>query len=453
MFEDREQRDTAEQHAFSPEPSVHRDALPAGSQDPMMELPEIPERPQEQPPVAPQAQAVPPRRSSGGWKRFAAAVALVAMGAGVGSATTWALARKFRMESLPIGYVQQSGTAKTIAETPFESGRSVIPEIYRRVAPATVKIDVEARRGLSRGQGSGSGFVVDPTGYILTNNHVVEGATSITVKFLDGTTLEGKVVGTDKYRDIALIKVDPGNRTLVAAPLGDSDKVEVGELAVAIGSPFGQEFTVTAGIISAVNRTIREEGSFFGIPGGIQTDAAINPGNSGGPLLNANGEVIGINTAIETGSAYFRGNVGIGFAIPINAAKEILPTLKAGKAVEYAWLGIQMTDLTADLAARIGTSAKEGVVVLDVYENSPAAKAGLKPAAVSRRGSVVSADVIVEIDGQPMKSTTELQRYVQSKKVGDTVTLTVLRGQEKLTLQAKLEARPEDWSAFGEDEP
>lgn len=380
--------------------------------DPVLELPEIPAASAEEPAV----HAVSAGNRRGGWRIFAAALALVAMGAAVGGATTWVLADLWRANQTPIGYLGGAEGLKAVSQIPQES-LSVIPDVYRRVAPAVALIEVDTRQST----GNGSGFVVDPRGYLLTNYHVINGALRIRVKFVDGTTLEGKVVGADPYKDLAVIKVDPGNRTLVAVTLGDSDQVEIGELAIAIGSPFKYESTITAGIISGLNRGLRGEGNPFVIEGVIQTDAAINPGNSGGPLLNSRGEVIGINTAIE---GPVRGNVGIGFAVPVNAAKDILPRLIAGEPVQYPYLGVGQDSVT--------TSTVRGVRIDVVYEGTPASQAGLR-----------SGDIVTEIDGVAMLQFEDLARFIQTKRVGDEITLTVLRGRERLTLKATLAARPE----------
>ncbi|MDB4893980.1 MAG: serine proteinase, partial [Firmicutes bacterium] len=304
---------------------------PTPANDPMMELPEIPGAGLAEPLFPAQAAEPPARKSASGWKLFTAGLALVAVGAGVGSATTLGLSSKIQRSMLPIGYTGAISTPRTVsAQSTPEGGVSVIPGIYQRVSPSVVAINVTTTRGRRTGQATGTGFVVDSKGYIMTNAHVVDGATQIQVKFVDGTILDAKLVGSDTYQDMAVIKVDPGNRGMIAATLGDSDKVQVGELAVAIGTPFQQEFTVTAGIVSALNREVSEGTSSFTIKGAIQTDAAINPGNSGGPLINGNGEVIGINTLIDTGNTGINGNIGIGFALPINAAKTILPKLITG---------------------------------------------------------------------------------------------------------------------------
>lgn len=438
--------DTSRQAAPTPAPARAQEPAPAQEPaDPMMELPEIPAAGQAEPAFPAQAAEAPTRKSASGWKLFAAGLALVAVGAGVGSVTTLGLSSRIQRSMLPIGYTGAISTPRTVAaqSTP-EGGTSVIPGIYQRVSPSVVAINVVAQRGQRQGQATGTGFVVDGRGYIMTNAHVVDGATEIQVKFVDGTVLDAKLVGADKYQDMAVIKVDPGNRGMIAAALGDSDKVQVGELAVAIGTPFEQEFTVTAGIVSALNREVQEGASAFKIKGAIQTDAAINPGNSGGPLINDSGEVIGINTLIDTGNTGINGNIGIGFALPINAAKAILPKLISGEKVQYAWMGVGLGELTPDVAQQIGTDAKEGAVIGDVYPNSPAEAAGIKGMAVNRRQQPVAADVVTAIDGQPVKTASDLVNIVGGRKIGDKLALTVARGKERLTLTVTLAARPDN---------
>ncbi|HYF78889.1 MAG TPA: trypsin-like peptidase domain-containing protein [Symbiobacteriaceae bacterium] len=419
---------------------------PVPQADPVMQLPEIPvTAAPAAPPFYPEAPQAPASKKSGsGWKLFAAALALVGVGAAAGGATSWAVAKQYMATHAPIGVTaSMPSNLKAIAETNAEVAASVIPSIWQKVSPSVVKLEVESRQGTLRGSGTGSGFVVDSAGYIMTNHHVIDGATSIKVKFVDGTVLDGKVTGSDPYKDVAVVKVDPGTRPLVAAELGDSEKVQVGELAVAIGNPFGQEFTVTAGIVSAINRTLNEtniNNPIFEIPGGIQTDAAINPGNSGGPLLNANGQVVGINTLIDTGDTMVEGNLGIGFAVPINLAKELLPALKEGKSVGYAFLGVEPLALSKQVATQLGIDATEGIVVQSVTEGSAAEKAGLQEPV--RLGRTLTADVITAIDGKPMTSENDLYRFMASKKPGDVVKITVLRGKEQLELTATLGERP-----------
>jgi serine protease Do len=272
----------------------------------------------------------------------------------------------------------------------------------------------------------GSGFLIDYGGkkYLLTNNHVVEGATSINVVFPDGKQFTGEVVGQDGELDVAALRVKGDTRGLPTVQLGDSDKIEIGDWVVAIGNPLGLQHTVTAGIISALDRTVPKpdgNGYFYHM---IQTDAAINPGNSGGPLVNAAGEVIGINTAIAAGSE------GINFAIPINRVKRILPQLIEEGRVTRAWLGIYIKDITPDLADYFGVQPGEGVLVNDVVQGSPA------------EGLLQRGDVILSVNGKPVHNTDELQQEIMFRKVGETVTLGIMRQGQQMSVQVRLGERP-----------
>ncbi|HLO03766.1 MAG TPA: trypsin-like peptidase domain-containing protein [Symbiobacteriaceae bacterium] len=401
-------------------------------------LAQLPEIPRNQEPIEGLSltlpDEMPPRRKKGGfWGKAIAVVALVALGAGVGSATTASMISRYNKQNTPIGVPQSWSSQKTTISEQIYNGSTVVSDVYKRVGPSVVSLEVRT----ARGGATGSGFVVDPSGYILTNHHVIEGARTIKVHFLDGTELNATLVGSDSMQDLAVVKVDPGNRTLVAAPLGDSGKVEVGELAIAIGAPFGVENTVTAGIISGLNRTLDESGG-ASIKGVLQTDAAINPGNSGGPLLNAKGEVIGINTAIE---GPVQGNVGIGYSVPINTAKELLPELKAGNKV-YPWLGVSLQDMDSNAAKVLNTDVTEGAVIVDVIEGTPAEKAGVQLPASTPRGVIVSADIIIAVDGNKVAKAQDLINYVRTKKVGDKITLEIARGKERVKITATLEARP-----------
>ena len=276
----------------------------------------------------------------------------------------------------------------------------------------------------------GSGFIIDPKGYILTNNHVVKGATEIKVKLHDGSTYNAKLVGADPKTDIALIKIDPKGKKLAVAKLGDSDKVEIGEWVLAVGNPFGLSYTVTAGIISAKGRIIGE-GPYDNF---LQTDASINPGNSGGPLIEARtGEVIGINTAIVAQAQ------GIGFAIPINMAKEILPQLKTKGKVIRGWLGVYIQALTPELAKSFGLKEAKGAVITQVIKDSPAEKAGLK-----------EGDIIIEYNGKKISELRELPRMVAATPPGTTVTIKVLRNGRPKTLKVKIGTMPEEEATLGE---
>ncbi len=259
----------------------------------------------------------------------------------------------------------------------------------------------------------GSGFIIDKEGYILTNNHVVEKASAIKVKLKDGKEYDAKIVGRDSKTDIAVIKIATKNGVTVA-PIGDSDKLEVGEWVLAVGNPFGLEHTVTAGIVSAKGRVIGQ-GPYDDF---IQTDASINPGNSGGPLFNLQGEVVGINTAIVSGGT------GIGFAIPINLAKALLPQLKSKGKVVRGWLGVVIQKVTPELAKSFNLNESEGALVSDVMEDSPASKADV------RRG-----DVIVSFDGHQIKDMEQLPRLVAGTEVGKKVKLGLIRDGKKIEVE------------------
>ncbi|HKB27339.1 MAG TPA: DegQ family serine endoprotease [Methylomirabilota bacterium] len=279
------------------------------------------------------------------------------------------------------------------------------------------------RRPREEQRTSGSGVIVDPKGYILTNNHVIENAQDVTVRLSDGRKLAAKVVGRDPKTDLAVLKVDaPG--PLPVAELGDSDHLRVGQWAIAIGNPFGLDRTVTVGIISA---TARNRVGVTQYENFIQTDASINPGNSGGPLLNLDGKVIGINTAIVAAGQ------GIGFSIPINQAKDVMRQLIAGGRVVRGWLGIAIQDVTDELSGTFGVKEREGVLVADVMKGGPAEAAGVRPG-----------DVIVELNGAPIKEVPELQRRVAGVAPGQVARLTVLRDRQPVRLSVKIGEMPAD---------
>ncbi len=274
---------------------------------------------------------------------------------------------------------------------------------------------------------AGSGFIISPDGYILTNNHVVEKADKITVRLNDKREFTARVIGTDPQSDVALIKIDGNN--LPVLPLGDSDKIEVGEWVIAIGSPFELNQTVTVGVVSAKGRNrmgINDYENF------IQTDAAINPGNSGGPLLNIYGQAIGINTAIFSRSG---GYMGIGFAIPINMAKTIEQQLRKYGKVTRGWLGVVIQDLDEDLAKSFGLDRAQGALVSEVSDNSPAAKAGL------RQG-----DVLVAYNGTPLTNVADLRNKVAMTAPGTRVTLELIRDGHKKKVEVTIGEQPSDFS-------
>lgn len=296
-------------------------------------------------------------------------------------------------------------------------------------------------------QGEGTGFVWDKGGYIVTNNHVVEGSTKVEVVFTDESIAKATVVGQDPGSDLAVLKIDVPASKLQPIPLGNSDNLQVGQLAIAIGNPFGQESSMTSGIVSAVGRTIQGGNNRFSIPKVIQTDAAINPGNSGGPLLNRQGEIIGINTQILSRGG---SSAGIGFAVPINTAKKVVPALIKGGSYEYAWLGISGQTLTPEISKLKNLPADvKGALVLNVAQDSPADKAGLKGIAndaTSIDSFATSGDVITTINGQPLNDMEALIAYLASDtRPGDKAKLTVIRANgTSETLTVVLGSRPQE---------
>ncbi|GAB4416793.1 MAG: trypsin-like peptidase domain-containing protein [Anaerolineae bacterium] len=310
--------------------------------------------------------------------------------------------------------------------------------------PDTPQSEEQPREFFDRGLGTG--FVWDADGHIVTNHHVVADATDIEVIFANGETVKAELLGSDPNADLAVIKVDLPASELQPVTLGDSDAVKVGQLTIAIGSPFGQEFTMTSGIVSAVGRTIRSGNALFSIPEAIQTDASINPGNSGGPLLDRDGAVIGINSQIlsRTGS-----NSGIGFAVPINTAKQVVPTLMKGENYEYAWLGISGGTLTSEVAEFMKLpEGTQGALVIAVTQDGPADEAGLvgsdKTLTVAGQEYQLGGDVITAINGQPVKTMDDLISYlIRETRPGDTAELQVIRpnGQQK-TISVTLGVRP-----------
>ncbi len=329
------------------------------------------------------------------------------------------------------------------------SDESTITAIYAKAAPAVVEIEVTSQsttgRGGSRSMGGqGSGFLVDTSGNILTNNHVVEGATSVQVIFNDGHTASATVLGTDANDDLAVVKVD-ASALGGATPLTlNTTAVQPGQTAIAIGSPYGLTNSISVGIVSGVNRKV----SGSNLTGMIQTDANIQPGNSGGPLLNSSGEVIGINTAFEGQGT------GIGFAIPTSLASKLLPDLKASKQIARPWIGISGLDLNQAQATTLGLNINQGVYVVSVVSGSPAEKAGLKAGTTDQSGAPgKGGDVITAIDSTTVKSVSDLQNYLANKNVGDTVTLTLNRGGATTTVGVTLAARPADTSSVVPSNP
>ena len=318
--------------------------------------------------------------------------------------------------------------------------------LYNQSIPAVVEITTVVSGdessfgifGTPDMRGQGSGFFIDKQGHILTNNHVVDNASRVTVILHSGKKLNGEVLGTDRENDIALVQVDPAMiENIVPLSWSDSDNVKPGQMAVALGSPFGLEGSITVGVVSGTGRTITGAET-RSIPNMLQTDAAINPGNSGGPLLDSKGMVMGINTAIEASST------GIGFAIPINTAKSLLPSLLRGGEVSTPWLGISGTAVDQSLAAELDLFTDHGVYVVSVVLDSPADKVGVIPGGSDQGLPTSGGDVIIEIDGVEIAEVSDILQYFNSKKVGDQVSLTIVRGDEKITIDVILGEWPQD---------
>jgi S1-C subfamily serine protease len=323
-------------------------------------------------------------------------------------------------------------------------------DIYKRDAPGVVYIKAQVVQQTQspfdfgpqtqQGTATGSGFVINKDGDILTNAHVVEGASKITVSFGHKDGVPATVVGRDVSNDLALIKVDPSGLNLKPLTLGDAKSVQVGDPTLAIGNPFGLDRTLTTGVVSALQRQIQAPNGFT-INNVIQTDAAINPGNSGGPLLDAAGRVIGINSQIATGGNG-EGNVGIGFAVPINTAKKILPQLEKGN-VERGYLGIT----GGTVKPSMNLAVKQGVLVQSVQPGSGAAKAGIQGAQSSPDGTSAGGDIITKVDGKPVSGIGQLRQAVSGKKPGDKVTLTVLHDGQTKDVTVTLGAPPSTLSS------
>ena len=313
-------------------------------------------------------------------------------------------------------------------------------DIFEKSEESVVQVNV--LRGESDG-GMGSGFVYSDDGYIITNQHVVRDAQKVTVTFLDGEAYIGDVVGRDRDLDIAVVKVNPSNTYIQPITIGDSSKLKVGEKIAAIGNPFGLSGSMTSGIVSQIGRLLPQE-SGYSIPDVIQTDAAINPGNSGGPLINMKGEVVGINTAIQSATGEFS---GIGFAVPSNTVKKVVPILIEKGEFSHPWMGISGTDVDPELAEVRGLNSSKGFLVVSVIEGSPAEQAGLlgvsETKEVDGREFAIDGDIIVSIDGKTVRKISDILVHLQREKsIGDEMILSVNRNGEILELTMVLEERP-----------
>jgi S1-C subfamily serine protease len=371
----------------------------------------------------------------------------------------------FGWVAIAAGWIHSDGNGSTVTvseplaapvDTKEEGGTNLVNQIYRHDGQgvAFISSDLQAEESSSLspfgqpeggGTATGSGFLIDNEGHIVTNNHVVEGADRVEVKLGSSeTTYTAEVVGTDPATDVALLKVDVPEDSLHPLSLGDSSRVQVGDPVVAIGNPFGLDRTVTSGIVSALQRQIQAPNG-FSISHVIQTDAAINPGNSGGPLIDSGGRVIGINSQIQTGGSG-NGNVGIGFAVPINTAREVVTQIEEHGEVKHAYLGISGGSITPDLAKALKLPEARGVLVNEVVKGGPADEAGIKggdtSATIEGASFRLGGDVITEVEGKKIEGMEEVINAVNAASPGDKMEVTVDRDGKSKTITVTLGVRP-----------
>lgn len=329
-------------------------------------------------------------------------------------------------------------------ETPLSLGKDLsLIQIFERAETGVVRVNIQRSEDVATTNGVGSGFVFDKNGHIITNAHVVENSDKVVVTFLDGRSYNAEVIGIDPDTDISVIRVDADSSLLKPLLIGDSSNLKVGMQVAAIGNPFGLSGSMTSGIVSALGRLLPQE-SGFSIPDVIQTDAAINPGNSGGPLLNSRGEVVGINTAIQSATGEF---TGVGFAIPSNTVAKIVPKLISDGTYHHPWVGIAGRDINPDLAKVLHLTDARGFLIVNVVEGSPADKAGLKGSSETKEIDgieyLIGGDVVLSVDGNVVRKIDDilihLQRY---KSVGDEMVLEILRDGRVTNIVVKLDERP-----------
>jgi 2-alkenal reductase len=340
----------------------------------------------------------------------------------------------------PTQVTLDDAAAAPVQVAPVDIEEQLVIDVYARVGPAVVCITAPLRFG----ECVGSGFVIDDEGHVVTNNHVAIAAPELLVTLADERTVPAVVVGTDPGSDLAVLKIDVPASELTVAELGNSTALLVGQRAIAIGNPFGLERTITTGVISSLGRTLTRDDSNFQIAEVIQTDAAINPGNSGGPLLDSQGNVIGVNTAIASTSG---SNSGVGFAIPVDIVKKVVPELIANGRYRHPWLGVAGSSITPEMVEAGDLPVDTGVLISQVEPDSPAAKAGLqggeRQVSVSGLPMVFGGDIVIAINDQEVKRFDDVVNYLASfTSVGDTVTLTVVRDGQELDLEVTLEERP-----------
>jgi S1-C subfamily serine protease len=340
-----------------------------------------------------------------------------------------------------------------------ENRRLSVSDIYERSGPGVVQITTTTVRRIDtdpffnalgfpqqrRQKALGSGFVIDKAGHIATNFHVVEGAETVEVSFSNRDSVKARVVGTDPSTDIAVLEVNVDAGALTPLDLGDSDRLQVGDSVVAIGNPFGLERSVTAGIVSALHRPLTAPNDFT-IDDVIQTDAAINSGNSGGPLIDARGRVVGVNSAIATGNTGAQGNIGIGFAVPINTVRDVASQLIERGKVEHAFLGIGVQPVDREVSRLFDLPVKRGLMVVRVYESSAADKAGLSAGTdevvVSGESYLLGGDILLAIDGRELATGEDLRDAISARKPGDKLTIEAYRDSEKRSFEVTLGRQP-----------
>ncbi|MGH1521966.1 MAG: S1C family serine protease [Nitrosopumilus sp.] len=325
--------------------------------------------------------------------------------------------------------------------TPLKTSNLSLIEIFEKSEPGVVRVNVQRVETSDSVGGVGSGFVFDKKGHIITNAHVVNDAKKTIVTFLDGRSYNAEIIGVDKFTDIAVIKVNADLKLLSPLLIGDSSNLKVGEPIAAIGNPFGLSGSMTAGIVSQLGRLL-PSGLGYSIPDVIQTDAAINPGNSGGPLLNMRGEMVGINTAIQSATGEF---TGVGFAVPSQTVAKIVPTLIEKGEYRHPWIGIQGQDIDPDLANVLGLKDAKGLLVVSVIDDSPAQKAGLIGSERSVEGTryIVGGDIILAVDGIEVRQIDDILIHLQrAKSVGDDLVLEILRDGRTTNITVTLQERP-----------
>ncbi|MEK0343680.1 MAG: trypsin-like peptidase domain-containing protein [Nitrosopumilus sp.] len=340
--------------------------------------------------------------------------------------------------------VSNGHTTSTVGEvTPLYSKSLSLIEIFEKSEPGVVRVNVQRNETGEQTNALGSGFVFDKKGHIITNAHVVDKAKKIVVTFLDGRSYNAEIIGIDEFTDLAVIKVNTDSTLLQPLSLGDSSNLKVGESIAAIGNPFGLSGSMTSGIVSQLGRLL-PSGSGYSIPDVIQTDAAINPGNSGGPLLNMRGEVVGINTAIQSTTGEF---TGVGFAIPSQTVVKIIPTLIEKGEYKHPWMGISGRDIDPDLAKVLGLKDAVGFLIITVVENSPASKAGLigseKTIQVEGINYPMGGDIILSVDEIEVRKIADILIHLQrAKSVGDEMVLEILRDNRTTDITIILQERP-----------